>query len=111
MKITLTDEQVNTLIEAEITKRVNEYSNRFNKDLTKVQSQLKDALSLVNSLLENQVVKIKKEKLTPELFIKLWNEGKKNNEIAKETGNSAGTISTMKRKLIEQGKINERNII
>ena len=35
MKITLTDEQVNTLIEAEITKRVNEYSNRSEKDLRK----------------------------------------------------------------------------
>lgn len=107
MKITLTDEQVNTLIEAEITKRENEYSNRFNKELLKVQSQLTDALSLVNALLENHI-KTKKEKLTPELFIKLWNEGKKNSEIANETGYNAGYISLMKKKLIVQGKIKEQ---
>ena len=109
MKITLTDEQVNSLIEVEISKRVSEYSSRFNKDLIKVQSQLSDALTLVNELLKsNQVVITKKDKLTAEVFTGLWNAGKNTSQIAKETGYNPSYVSTMKRKLIEQGLIKEQ---
>lgn len=108
MKITLTDEQVNSLIEVEINKRVNEYTSRFNKELLKAQSQLTDALSIVNDLLSNQVVKTKKEKLTPEIFIQLWESGKSTGEIAKELNYNSGYISQMKKKLVEQGKIVEQ---
>ncbi len=108
MKITLTDEQVNSLIEVEISKRVNEYSSKFNKELLKVQSQLSDVLTLVNELLSNQVVNTKKEKLTSEVFTDLWNAGKNTSQIAKETGYNASYVSTMKRKLIEQGIIKEQ---
>ncbi|MCX6220501.1 MAG: hypothetical protein NTZ69_05895 [Bacteroidia bacterium] len=108
MKITLTDEQVNSLIEVEISKRVKEYSSKFNKELLKVQSQLSDALTLVNELLSNQVVNTKKDKLTPEVFTELWNAGKNTSQIAKETGYNASYVSTMKRKLIEKGIIKEQ---
>ena len=108
MKITLTDEQVSSLIEAEITKRVNEHSSKINKELTKIQSQLTDALNLVNGILSNQEVNTKKEKLTAEVFVGLWNTGKNTSQIAKETGYNASYVSTLKRKLIEQGKITEQ---
>ena len=108
MKITLTEEQVNSLIEVEINKRVNEYTSKFNKELLKAQTQLTDALSIVNDLLNNQVVNTKKEKLTTEIFIQLWESGKSTGTIAKETGYNSGYISQMKRKLIEQGKIVEQ---
>ena len=108
MKITLTEDQVNSLVEAEISKRVNEYSSKFNKELVKVQSQLSDALTLVNELLSNQVVNTKKDKLTAEVFTGLWNAGKNTSQIAKETGYNPSYVSTMKRKLIEQGIIKEQ---
>jgi len=109
MKITLTDEQVNSLVEAEITKRVTEYSTKFNKELIKVQTQLSGALEILNSLLNNiEVEKPKKAKLTDDLYIKLWNEGKTNSQIAKDSGYNAGYISLMKKRLVEKGKIEER---
>jgi hypothetical protein len=108
MKITLTDEQVNSLIEVEINKRVSEFTNKFTKELLKVQSQLTDALSIVNALVNNEVVNNKKEKLTPEVFIKLWESGKNTGEIAKELNFNSGYISQYKKKLVEQGKIVER---
>jgi len=108
MKITLTDEQVNSLVEVEIKKRTGDNSDRYEKELLKVQTQLTNALSIVNNLLSNQVVKTKKEKLTDEQFVSLWNEGLSNNDIAIKTGYNAGYISLFKRKLIESGKIEER---
>lgn len=108
MKIELPDEFINSLVEVGISKRVSEYQSKFNKELLKVQTQLTEALSIVNDLLNNQIISTKKDKLTTEFFIKLWNEGKKSSEIAKETGYNSGYISQMKRKLISQGKIVER---
>lgn len=109
MKITLTDEQVKSLVEDEISKRVNEHSSKFNKNLLKVQSQLSDALTLVNELLKsNQVVNTTKDKLSPETFAGLWNAGKSTSQIAKETGYNPSYISNMKRKFIQQGIIKEQ---
>lgn len=109
MKIELTEEQVNSLVETEITKRVNDYTSKFNKELVKVQSQLTIALSIVNELLLNvESEKPVKVKLTDELFAKLWNEGKTNSQISKESGYNAGYISLMKKRLIEKGIIKER---
>lgn len=107
MKITLTDEQVNSLVEVEVNKRVNDYVNKFEKGLIKVQEQLTNTLTLLNSLLNNVEVKQRK-KLTDELFIKLWNEGKKNKDISIETGYNSGYISLMKKRLISEGKIRDR---
>lgn len=107
MKITLTDEQVNSLIEVEITKRVNEYTSKYNKELLKVQAQLKETLSIVNNLLNNQVVS-KKEKLTTEKLIEMLNSGKSNTEISQETGYNSSYISLMKRNLIKDGKFVEK---
>ena len=84
MKLTLTDEQVNSLIQVEIDKRVNEFTVKQNKELLKVQAQLSDALNIVNDLLNNQGSQ-KKEKLTTERFLELWSSGKSVNEIAQLT--------------------------
>lgn len=108
MKIILTDEQINSLVEVEINKRVNEYSSKYNKELLKVQSQLTDALAIVNDLLINQVIKTKKEKLTDEQFIILWNEGKSIKEIASYSLYNAGYISLMRKRLLNSGKIEAR---
>lgn len=106
MKIILTDEQVNSLIQVEINKRVNEFTAKHNKELLKVQAQLSDALNIVNDLLNNQIAQ-KKEKLTTERFLELWSSGKSISEIAKLTLYNASYVSLIKRNLIKQGKIVE----
>ena len=108
MKITLTDEQINSLVEVEINKRVYEYSTKFNNKLIKVQLQLTDALAIVNDLMSDQVIKTKKVKLTDEQFIILWNEGKSIKEIADISLYRAGFISLMRKRLLKSGKIEAR---
>jgi len=112
MKITLTDDQVNSLFESEINKRVSEQVGFYNKELSKLKAQLNDALEVVNGLLTNEAAfnqKVqKKTKLTDELFIKRWNEGMRLSDIAKETGYASSYLSVRKKKLVLEGKIAER---
>lgn len=112
MKLTLTDEQVSELVKDEVTKKVTEVKNSYNKELNKVHSQLTQSLSLINFLLSEQDVVVDvvtKIKLTDDLFISLWKAGKSNASIAKECGYNPGYISQMKKKLLEKGLITERS--
>jgi len=107
MKLTLTDEQVSELVKDEVDRKVLATKNYYIKEISKVQQQLQQALKVVDDLLfgveaEPIVVKAEgKAKLTDEQWIELFNSGKTNVAIAKETGYNPSYLSGKKKKLIK----------
>lgn len=102
MKLQLTDEQVNSLIQDELNKKLAEQSAKLSKELTKLKAQLTDALTTIDALLNSEEIPTKK-KLTDEEFAKLFKQDLSNVDIAKETGYNPAYISNKKRKLKEKG--------
>lgn len=101
MKIELTKEQINSLLQEELERRVNEQVAKISNDLVKIQSQLKEALQVIEGLLSIESAPAKR-KFSDQEFLDMVNQGMTNTQIAKETGYNASYISIKKKKLLSQ---------
>ena len=99
MKIELTSDQLEPLLKKEREKLVNELSEKFNKDLVKVQAQLQEALQVIEGLLTQESAPARR-KYTDQEFLDMINQGMSNAQISKATGYNASYISMKKKKLL-----------
>ncbi|HOY52224.1 MAG TPA: hypothetical protein PLX49_10670 [Prolixibacteraceae bacterium] len=102
MKITLTNEQVNSLVETEVAKRVGEYQESYRRELEKLQAQLNEMQATVSALMGAEIKVVKKKKTTNEEFVAMFENGMTNAQIAKETGYNPSYISLKRKNLFKK---------
>jgi Fic family protein len=103
-QVTLSEEQVKQLFPSLFVETA-KTSSKITSELTKIQTKLKDSLTLVDALLSNEeVVKVK---LTDELLIQYANEGLTAADIHRKTGIGYQTVAKKLKTLITEGKIGE----
>lgn len=102
MKITLTNEQVNTLVESELTKRVGDFQQNYRKELEKLQNQLNDAMATLNALMGVEFTVAKRKRTSNEEFLAMFEKGMTNALIAKETGYNPSYISLKRKRLFKK---------
>ena len=100
--IKLSPEQIQQIIKLE--KEI--LTRKYEADLLALETKYEYLEVEIPSIVETP--NLKRIKLTDELFIQLWNEGKTENEIVNESGYNPFTVSQKKKKLVNKGLINDR---
>jgi hypothetical protein len=103
IKKNLSNEEIEQLIRVEKEKLALKYKN----DLAAIEKKY-EALKTPEINPDEQPDKPKRVKLSADLLIKMYSEGKTIPEIREESGLSVHYIYTSIKKLIEEGKLEER---
>jgi hypothetical protein len=101
----LSGEEIEQLLKVEKEQLTLKYRN----DLAELEKKYESLH--IKSKTGHQAVKPKRIKLSADLLIKMYTEGKTITEIREVTGHSVHYIYTMIKKLIEEGKLEERKYI
>ncbi len=98
----MTNEQVNSLVETEVAKRVGDYQESYRRELEKLQAQLNEMQATVSALMGAEIKVVKKKKTTNEEFVAMFENGMTNAQIAKETGYNPSYISLKRKNLFKK---------